>query len=314
MFNAPLQSVAEEEKSTLINLEEKLHQRMVGQEEAVRAVSDALRRARTRVGSSKKPIGSFLFLGPTGVGKTELSKTLAWAYFGDERSMVRMDMNEFQSLQGVDRFIGRKVSGTDQLEGGEFVKKVREKPFSVVLLDEIEKAHPDILNLFLQMLDEGYITDGMGEKVILSNAIIIATSNAGANLIREGVAAARPLSDLKNELLEYLQKENLFRPEFLNRFDGVILFKPLTQEELKQVAHLMFEQTISKMREEGYQIDIEEAALDYLVSVGYKPEYGAREMRRVFQDKIESYLAKKILDNKITKGEPFQIALADIQS
>jgi ATP-dependent Clp protease ATP-binding subunit ClpC len=313
IFDAPINEVQEEEKSELINLEEKLHQRMVGQEEAVKAVADALRRARAQVGSRKKPIGSFLFLGPTGVGKTELSKTLAWSYFGSENKMIRMDMNQFQGADSVDRFIGKKLTGTDQLEGGEFVKMIRQGPFSVVLLDEIEKAHPDILNLFLQMLDEGYITDGMGEKVIVRNSIVIATSNAGANMIRDGIREGKDLGELKEELLTDLQNQGIYRPEFLNRFDDVILFKPLTPEELKQIAMLMFQSTIQNMKTEGYLIDIEPEALDYLASLGYKPEFGAREMRRVFQDKLESFLAKKILDNSIKKGESYKVALSDIK-
>ena len=313
ILKVPVRQAGEEEKQTLLNLEEKLHSKVIGQEAAVRAVSDALRRARTQVTDNKRPIGSFLFLGPTGVGKTELSKALAWAYFGSPDNMIRMDMSEFQQVGSIERFLGRKIPGSDQLEGGDFVKKVREKPFSVVLLDEIEKAHPDILNLFLQILDEGYITDGMGSKVIFSNSIIIATSNAGANLIRQGVAKSEPMDNLKTDLLNYLQTGGIYKPEFLNRFDGTIIFKPLTKEELLQIAELMFENTTQDLKTKGYIIQIEAPALERLVEWGYQPEFGARPMRRVFQDKLESMLAKKILEESIKKGEPFTVRLMDLE-
>jgi ATP-dependent Clp protease ATP-binding subunit ClpC len=312
-LNVPIQEAEGSEKEKLLKLEEKLHSRVIGQEEAVKAVSQALQRARTQVTNTKRPIGTFLFMGPTGVGKTELSKALAWAYFGNEENMIRMDMNEFQQAAAVDRFIGRQLPGSEVLEGGEFVKKVREKPFSVILLDELEKAHPDILNLFLQILDEGYFTDGMGSKVSFQNSIIIATSNAGANLIREGVSSGKTSESLRTELLNYLQSEGIYKPEFLNRFDGAIVFKPLTKEELLKIAGLMFEITCSGLKQKGYIIQIEQTALEKLVEWGYQPEFGARPMRRVFQDKLESMLAKKILEGTVQKGTPFMVKLADIE-
>ncbi|MEK7447775.1 MAG: ATP-dependent Clp protease ATP-binding subunit [Patescibacteria group bacterium] len=312
-LNVPIQEAEGSERETLLNLEEKLHSRVIGQEEAVKAVSQALQRARTQVTDTKRPIGTFLFMGPTGVGKTELSKALAWAYFGNEENMVRMDMNEFQEASAVDRFIGRQTPGSEVLEGGDFVKKVREKPFSVVLLDELEKAHPDILNLFLQILDEGYFTDGMGNKVSFQNSIIIATSNAGANLIREGVTSGKTSENLKTELLNYLQSQGIYKPEFLNRFDGAIVFKPLTKEELLKIAGLMFENTCAGLKQKGYVIQIEQPALEKLVEWGYQPEFGARPMRRVFQDRLESMLAKKILEGTVQKGAPFMVKLSDIE-
>ncbi len=313
LLNVPVAEAGGQEKEKLLNMEQSLHERVIGQEEAVQAVADALRRARTRMSNTKRPVGSFLFLGPTGVGKTELAKALAAVYFGNEDNMVRMDMNEYQDQSSIDRFIGRKIPGSEQLEGGEFVKNIRQRPFSVVLLDELEKAHPNILDLFLQMLDEGYITDGMGEKVILTNSIVIATSNAGANLIREGVANNLEPEALKEKLLEFLQTENIYRPEFLNRFDGVIVFKPLTKEELLKIANLMFNSVTADMKKQGYVISIQPEALTYLIEVGYQPEFGARQMRRIMQDKIENYLAKKILANEIVKGTPFVISLSDMQ-
>ncbi len=313
ILNIPVQQASGEEKEKLLRLEEQLHSRVIGQEAAVRAVSDALRRARTQVADNKRPIGSFLFLGPTGVGKTELSKALAWAYFGSPDNMIRMDMSEFQQVGAIERFVGKKIPGSETLEGGDLVKRVREKPFSVVLLDEIEKAHPDILNLFLQVLDEGYLTDGMGAKVNFSNSIIIATSNAGANLIREGVAKGEDIETLKTNLLNQLQSEGIYRPEFLNRFDGTIIFKPLTKEELLKIAGLMFAKTTQDMKDKGYILEIEQPALEKLVEWGYQPEFGARPMRRVFQDKLESMLAKKILEESIKKGQPFIVKLSDLE-
>jgi len=314
VLNVPIQEAEGDERETLLNLEDKLHSRVIGQDEAVKAVSQALQRARTQVTDTKRPIGTFLFMGPTGVGKTELSKALAWAYFRNEESMVRIDMNEFQDTGSVERFMGKRMPGSDQLEGGEFVKKIREKPFSVVLLDELEKAHPDILNLFLQILDEGYFTDGMGNKISFQNSIIIATSNAGANLIREGVSAGKNAESLKTELLNYLQVQGIYKPEFLNRFDGAIVFKPLTKNELLKIAGLMFESTCSGLKQKGYIIQIETSALLKLVDLGYQPEFGARPMRRVFQDRLESMLAKKILEGTVKKGELFVVKLADLES
>lgn len=312
-LNVPIQEAEGDEKEKLLKLEEKLHSRVIGQEEAVKAVSQALQRARTQVTNTKRPIGTFLFLGPTGVGKTELSKALAWAYFGSEDSMVRMDMNEFQDAGSSDRFIGKQVTGSEKLEGGDFVKKVRERPFSVILLDELEKAHPDILNLFLQILDEGYFTDGMGNKVSFQNSIIIATSNAGANLIREGVSKGVKSEDLRTQLLNFLQSEGIYKPEFLNRFDGTIVFKPLTKEELLKIAGLMFEATCAGLKQKGYIIQIEEPALNKLVEWGYQPEFGARPMRRIFQDKLESMLAKKILEGTVQKGTPYLVRAGDFE-
>lgn len=314
ILNIPLSAAAEgSEKEKLLNLEDKIHDRVIGQFEAVVAVSNALRRARAQVTNNKRPIGSFLFLGPTGVGKTELTKALADVYFGSENAMVRMDMSEYQDISSIDRFIGRKLPGIDQLEGGDFVKKIRENPFSVVLLDELEKAHPDILNLFLQVLDEGYVTDGMGEKVIFTNTIIIATSNAGANMIREGIESGLETSQLKENLLDYLQTQNIYRSEFLNRFDGVIVFKPLTKENLMQIAQLMFEKIKSDFKKKGYVVDVEPGVLHKLSEMGYEPEFGARPMRRVFQDVLESFLANKILEGQIQKGTSFTVNLIDIE-
>ena len=312
-LKVPIGVSSQDEKEKLINLESTLHKRVVGQDEAVDAVSNALRRARTQVENSSRPAGSFLFLGPTGVGKTELAKALAAAYFGDEKKIIRMDMNEFQETSSIARFIGRKVAGTDELEGGEFVKKARENPFSVVLLDELEKANKGVLDLFLQALDEGYINDGEGTKVILTNMIIIATSNAGANLIREAVQNGEESNKVQDKLINYLQEENIYKPEFLNRFDGIIYFKPLTSEDLTKIADLIFSGIKADFESKGYKIDIADEALNLIIKVGYQPELGARPMRRAFQDYVGNFLANGILNGSIKKGTPFVINLSDIE-
>ena len=312
ILNIPINSFNATEKEKLLNLENIIHTRVIGQEEAVSAVANALRRARTQIKNSDKPLGSFLFLGPTGVGKTELAKALAWSYFGSENSMVRLDMSEYQTREAANRLLGHKATGGEELEEGDFIKAVRQTPFCVVLLDEIEKAHSDILNLFLQVLDEGYLTDGMGNKVSFSQTIIIGTSNAGANLIREEVINNVPLEQVSNHLLDYLQKENIYRPEFLNRFDGIIVFKPLTQEQILKIADLMFKKTQAQMKLKGYIIYLGEGVLEYLARLGYQPELGARPMNRVFQDKLESLLALKMLNGTLVKGVPFTVNLKDL--
>lgn len=307
----PLEEAKGAEKETLLNLEETIHERMIGQDFAVKAVSDALRRVRTKTDNSKRP-ASFLFLGPTGVGKTELAKSLAAAYFGSEEEMIRMDMSEYQEVSSIKRFIGHKITGSEELEGGDLVKQIRSKPFSVVLLDEIEKAHPNIMDLFLQVLDEGYLTDGMGEKALFTNSIIIATSNAGSEQIRAAVNTASDYEKTKAIVLDQIQKSKTLRSEFLNRFDGVIVFNPLNGSEITRIAQLMFASIQSNFRLKGFQIEIEPDLLLRLAKEGYQPEFGARPMRRVFQDRIESFLAKKLLAEGLDRDKPLLIKVADI--
>lgn len=312
ILNIPINSFNASEKEKLLHLEEIIHTRVIGQEEAINAVANALRRARTQIKDSNKPLGSFLFLGPTGVGKTESAKALAWSYFGSESNMVRLDMSEYQTRESANRLLGYKNINSNELVEGNFVKAIRQTPFCVVLLDEIEKAHSDILNLFLQVLDEGYLTDGLGNKVNFSQTIIIGTSNAGANLIREEVIKETAMEKLSNDLLNYLQKENIYRPEFLNRFDGIIVFKPLTQDQILKIADLMFKKIQSQMKLKGYIIYLGEGVIQKLAELGYQPELGARPMNRVFQDKIESLLALKILNGSLVKGIPLTINLKEI--
>lgn len=300
----PVAEAGKDEKSLLINLEEKIKSRVIGQKEAVSAVVSALKRKRTAAATdTTKPIGSFLFLGPTGVGKTELAKSLSWAYFNSESAMIRMDMSEFQDTESLGRFIGRKIPSQEELEGGDFVKKIRENPFSVVLLDELEKANPKILDLFLQILDEGIFTDGLGNRVIMKNTIIIATSNGGANIIRKGIEVGKDKKSLKAEVMEFIQSEGIYRPEFLNRFDEVILFDPLTKENIVSIANLMLAESKKEYKAKGYDIDFEGSLVETLANEGYDPEYGARPMKRAIQNKLENYIADAILKDTIKKGQ-----------
>jgi len=305
----PIGTIQEDEKKKLLNLEQKIHERVVDQEEAVKLISQAMQRARVGIKARKRPIGSFLFLGPTGVGKTETSKALAEAYFGSESKMIRLDMSEYQEISSINRLIGSAERG----EPGFFTKAVSNDPFSVVLLDEIEKAHPNILNLFLQVLDEGWITDAFGRKVNCSEAIIIGTSNAGAELIRQCVKQGRSLEAFKDDLVDYLLKQGIFRAEFLNRFDAVMVFKPLTHEHLIKIAVLMMNDLSKRLMEgSGIRLVINPDLIEKLVKLGYKPEFGARPMRRVIQDEVESRIAKKILEQSLKRGDFIEIHADEI--
>jgi len=298
----PVGKMAVKEKETLLNLEELIHNRIVNQQEAVNEISIAMRRARMGIASKKRPMGTFLFLGPTGVGKTETAKALAQIYFGSEEKMIRIDMSEFQQVADVARLIG-SVSPVDMQ--GLLTTPVRETPFSLVLLDEIEKAHPSILNLFLQVLDEGQITDGQGRRVVFANTIIICTSNAGAEMIFEEVQAGKTLE--KDKLIEYLFKKNIYKPEFINRFDATVIFHPLTKDNLMKIAQLSLQGLQKSLKEKDIDFRITEALKQRIVDLSYKPEFGAREMRRVVQDKVEGVVATALLKDKIKKGDIIEI-------
>jgi ATP-dependent Clp protease ATP-binding subunit ClpC len=296
----PIGEIQEDEKKKLLELEQRIHQRVVDQEEGIRVISQAMRRARTGIKNRKRPIGSFLFLGPTGVGKTETSKALAEVYFGSDTKMIRLDMSEYQEISTINRLIG----SAEKNEPGLLTKAVLDSPFSVILLDEIEKAHPNILNLFLQVLDEGFLTDAFGRKINFSESIIIGTSNAGAELIRQCVKQGRNLQTFKDDLIDYLMKQGIFRAELLNRFDATIVFKPLTHEHLIKIAVLMINDLTKRLLDgTGVRLVVSPELIEKIVRIGYKPEFGARPMRRVIQDEIESRVAKMILEQDLKRGD-----------
>lgn len=308
--NTKVSQASAEEKTQLINLEDLIHQRMINQSRAVQVVSDALRRSRAGVRNTGRPVGSFLFLGPTGVGKTELTKSLAAVYFGSENSMNRLDMSEYQSKADVARLL---ASASKDDKGSSFLQKINQNPFSVVLLDEIEKAHPDILNLLLQMLDEGMLTDTAGHKVSFKEAIIICTSNAGANEIREQISAGKNLEDFEDKLVNDLIDQNVFRPELINRFDEVVLFRPLTKEELLQVANLIIQSVNQELADKKVTVTLTQPALAHLVDLGYDPRLGARPMRRVISRLVENLIAKRLLSGELKPGSQLTLDVGDLQ-
>jgi len=297
----PVGEIEIRERKILLNLEALIHQRIINQEEAVKEVSAALRRARAEVTIRNGPIGCFLFLGPTGVGKTETSKALTEIYFGSEKRMIRLDMSEFQAIADIPRLIGSPG------EEGFLTTEVRERPFSSILLDEIEKAHPNILNLFLQVLDEGYLTDGLGRKVNFKNSIIIATSNAGYQIILEAIKQGAEWSGVKERLLNYLFEKGIFRPEFINRFDAVIVFKPLTKENLLDIVELLLQKIKKNLAEKDIEFLVTQPLKEKIVELGYSQIFGAREMQRVIQDKVENILAQALLSGELKRGYRVEI-------
>jgi ATP-dependent Clp protease ATP-binding subunit ClpC len=298
-----------EERDVLLNLEDKIHERMINQSRAVKLVSDALRRARAGVRNESKPIGTFLFLGPTGVGKTELSKALAAVYFGGEERMVRVDLNEFSHADDTNRLLA--VGATDPYS---LCAQIAKQPFSVVLLDEIEKAHPNVLNLLLQMLDEGTLRDAQNKSISFRDAVIIATSNAGADKIREHIAAGQQLEQFEKQFVDELIDAQLFRPEFLNRFDEIILFRPLSPEELTQVVDLLIAGLNKRLAAQKVTVVLTQEAKVLLANTGYDPRLGARPLRRVVQRVVENLVAQRMLQGDITSGQQIQLDAPDIQS
>jgi len=297
MTGIPAQKLTENESQKLLSLENNIHQRMVGQEEAVSAVASSLRRARAEMKDAKRPIASFLFLGPTGVGKTELAKTVSEVYFGDENYMVRLDMSEYQAADSIRKMIG-DVDGTL----GYLTEAVRKKPFSLILLDEIEKAHPDILNLFLQLLDDGRLTDGQGRTISFTESIIIATSNIGALYIQEQIKIGAGFNLIKQELIDN-QLNKFMRPELINRFDGIIVFKPLAENDIFQIATLMLKGIKKRLSDKGIGLKADRAGVLKLAKAGYDPKFGARPLRRLLQDKVEDGIANKILAGELKRRD-----------
>ena len=304
--NTPVSTAKNDEAETLLNLEESLHSRIVGQEEAVHAVAEALRRARAGLHSSDRPTASFLFVGPTGVGKTELAKALAEIYFGSEKAMVRLDMSEYQDARSVYRLIGAPAADSDSYtEGGSLTQPIREHPFSLILLDELEKAYPDVLNLFLQLLDDGRLTENTGRTVHFSNAIIIATSNAAAAAVGELHRQGGSPEELQSKTLGILQQ--FFRPEFLNRFDRIVAFQPFTQEQITQVTGFMLAGVAQDLARQQYKISFDPAVAQKLGVQGFDPVFGARPLRRIVQDKVEGLLAHLILEGKLHPGDSLHV-------
>ncbi len=298
-----------EEREKLLNLESLIHQRMIGQDRAVKVVSDALRRARAGVRNQQRPVGTFLFLGPTGVGKTELAKSLAAAYYGGEDNIIRLDMNEFVRAEDVSRLI---ADGTR--DGSSLTAQVMKRPFSVILLDELEKAHSSVLATLLQLLDEGVLRDERNREISFRDAIVIATSNAGAHRIQEYIQRGYQLEQFEQTFVDELIASNIFHPEFLNRFDEMVVFRPLTKPELLEVVDLILVSVNKNLAAQKVTVDVAQDAKEYLVEVGYDPRLGARPMRRVVQRAVESTVAKLLIEQLVTPGGTIQITLDQVQA
>ncbi len=314
----PVSQMLEGESEKLLHMEDRIHERLVDQEEAVAAVSEAIRRSRAGLKDPNRPIGGFMFLGPTGVGKTELARTLAWFLFDDPNAMIRLDMSEYQERHTVSRLIGAPPGYVGYEEGGQLTEAVRRRPYRVILLDEIEKAHPDVFNTLLQLLDDGRLTDGHGRTVDFRNTVIIMTSNAGAELIRResalGFTAARrgearvDYEDMKKKVMEEVNR--LFRPEFINRLDDIIVFHPLDEAQLRHIVELMVKEVAGRLAERKVSLDITEAAKSWLAKVGFDPIYGARPLRRAIERYVENPLSQRILAKEFKEGDTVVVDLS----
>ncbi|NTV47236.1 MAG: AAA domain-containing protein [Chlorobiales bacterium] len=309
----PVSKMLQSERQKILNIEEELSKRVVGQKEAIRAVSEAVKRARAGMSDEKRPIGSFIFLGTTGVGKTELARSLASYLFNDEDAMIRIDMSEYMEAFNVSRLVGAPPGYVGYEEGGQLTEAVRRKPFSVVLLDEIEKAHPDVFNVLLQVLDDGRLTDSKGHTVNFKNTIIIMTSNLGSQLIQEETAKLTDenrdelMSRLRLQLFELLRRK--VRPEFLNRIDEVILVMPLTREDLKQIVDIQFERIRQTAERQNITLTITDEAKDWIGQLGYDPIFGARPLKRVMQRSITNALSEKILQGEVSDSDTVAISV-----
>lgn len=304
----PVSSLTEEEKDRLLGLEQHLHERVVGQDEAVRVVSDAVLRSRAGLASPDRPIGSFLFLGPTGVGKTELARALAESLFGSEERMVRLDMSEYQERHTVSRLVGAPPGYVGHEEAGQLTEVVRRHPYSLLLLDEVEKAHPDVFNILLQVLDDGRLTDSQGRTVDFTNTVIVMTSNLGSEAITRrgagigfGPGGADSDEEARRERILRPLREH-FRPEFLNRIDEIVVFRQLTGDQLREITRLLLERTRRLLHAQGVTVDFSDSAVDWLAERGYQPEYGARPLRRTIQREVDNQLSRLLLDGRIADG------------
>ena len=316
----PVTRMMQSEKEKLLHLEDELHKRVVGQDEAITAIADAVRRSRAGLQDPKRPIGSFIFLGTTGVGKTELAKALAEYLFNDENMMTRIDMSEYQERHTVSRLVGAPPGYVGYDEGGQLTEAVRRKPYSVVLLDEIEKAHPDVFNVLLQVLDDGRLTDNKGRTVDFKNTILIMTSNAGADIIQsymeklpevdgldvQAIANRRSLlNECSAKVLDVLKMT--VRPEFLNRIDEIIMFDPLTKADIRDILHIQEEELSRKLSDNGITLEFTPAFEDHMVEHGYDPAYGARPVKRLMQRELTNLLAQKILEGSIRKDSVVKV-------
>jgi ATP-dependent Clp protease ATP-binding subunit ClpB len=309
----PVSRMLESDRVKLLHLEDRLRQRVVSQDEAVHAVSDAIRRSRAGLQDERRPIGSFIFLGSTGIGKTELAKALAEFLFNDEGALVRLDMSEYMEKFSVSRLIGAPPGYVGYDEGGQLTEAVRRKPYSVVLLDEIEKAHQDVFNILLQVLDEGRLTDSKGHLVDFRNTIIIMTSNLGSHIIRERlqessgseVEGGAVFNELQRDVMQLLQQT--IRPEFLNRIDDMIVFRPLNQESIRRIVALQVLQVEERLRKRGIRIRVSDAAMGRLADLGFDPTFGARPLKRIIQKRIVNTISEKILRMELSEGDTVQV-------
>ena len=302
----PVSSLKESEREKVLRLPEILHERVVGQDEAVQKVCDAILRSRAGIQDPNRPLGSFLFLGPTGVGKTELSKALSQALFDDEKNIIRLDMSEYMEKFSVSRLIGAPPGYVGYEEGGQLTEAVRRKPYSVVLFDEIEKAHPDVFNVLLQILDDGRITDSLGKTVDFKNTIIILTSNLGADMILQSIEKNHKITEETREAVKTILKQH-FRPEFLNRLDDIILFQPLQKDQIGKIVDLLISRLASRLKDKNLSLSVTLEAKDYIIKNGYDEAYGARPLKRFIQDTVETAVARRILSGELTAGETIVI-------
>jgi ATP-dependent Clp protease ATP-binding subunit ClpC len=305
----PVSQLTQEERERLLRLEQQLHERVIGQEEAVDAVAEAIRRARAGLSDPNRPIGSFLFLGPTGVGKTELARTLAEALFGEEAAMVRIDMSEFQERHTVSRLVGAPPGYVGYEEAGQLTENVRRRPYSVLLLDEIEKAHPDVFNILLQILDDGRLTDSQGRTVDFKQTVIIMTSNLGAERIQAHARRNESFDELKEDMEQILKRS--LRPEFINRIDEVIVFRALTREQTADIAGLLLERTERRLKAQDVEVEFADEAVALLAEEGFDPEFGARPLRRTIQRRVDNQLSRMILDGSLEPGNKVVVGAED---
>ncbi len=317
----PVSQMLEGEAQKLLHMEERIHERLVNQEEAVIAISEAIRRSRAGLKDPNRPIGSFMFLGPTGVGKTELARSLAWFLFDDENAMLRLDMSEYQERHTVSRLIGAPPGYVGFDEGGQLTEAVRRRPYRVILLDEIEKAHPEVFNTLLQILDDGRLTDGHGRTVDFKNTVIIMTSNAGVDLIKkasaigfssrkdEGQARKQGYEDMKEKVMTEVKK--LFRPEFINRLDDIIVFHELNEDQIRQIVEFMATDVAKRLTERKIGLEITDAAKSWLAKAGFDPVYGARPLRRAIERFVENPLSSRILAGDFKEGDVVVVDLKE---